>query len=108
MSLKLSIFITVFCAYFSMAQNDAPSDYLSAQFHKERREALRSKMPNNSLAVFFGNPVRNRANDVDYVYHQDPDFYFRTIKPIKKGRHITKCSMSRKKILRRSNGPEYV
>jgi Xaa-Pro aminopeptidase len=78
MSLKLSIFITVFCAYFSMAQNDAPSDYLSAQFHKERREALRSKMPNNSLAVFFGNPVRNRANDVDYVYHQDPDFYYLT------------------------------
>jgi Xaa-Pro aminopeptidase len=30
-------------------------------------------MPKNSVAVFFGNPVRNRANDVDYVY-QDPDF----------------------------------
>ena len=23
-------------------------------------------------------PVRNRANDVDYVYHQDPDFYYLT------------------------------
>jgi Xaa-Pro aminopeptidase len=78
MSLKLSFVITIFCAYFSTAQNGTPSDYLSAQFHKERREALRSKMPNNSLAVFFGNPVRNRANDVDYVYHQDPDFYYLT------------------------------
>lgn len=78
MSLKLSFIITVFCAYFSMAQNGTPTDYLSSQFHKERREALRNKMPNNSVAVFFGNPIRNRANDVDYVYHQDPDFYYLT------------------------------
>lgn len=61
-----------------MAQNGTPTDYLSSQFHKERREALRNKMPNNSVAVFFANPVRNRANDVDYVYHQDPDFYYLT------------------------------
>ncbi|WP_040474029.1 aminopeptidase P N-terminal domain-containing protein, partial [Flavobacterium frigoris] len=78
MSLKLSIIITIFSAYFSMAQNGTPTDYLSSQFHKERREALRNKMPNNSVAVFFANPVRNRANDVDYVYHQDPDFYYLT------------------------------
>jgi Xaa-Pro aminopeptidase len=78
MSVKLSFVITIFCAYFSMAQNGKPTDYLSSLFHKERREALRNKMPNNSVAVFFGNPVRNRANDVDYVYHQDPDFYYLT------------------------------
>lgn len=35
-------------------------------------------MPDNSVAVFFSNPVRNRSNDVDYVYHQDPDFYYLT------------------------------
>lgn len=35
-------------------------------------------MPANSVAVFFANPVRNRSNDVDYVYHQDPDFYYLT------------------------------
>src|SRR5690606_15778107 len=55
-----------------------PQDYLSKEFHKERREALRAKMPENSVAAFFANPVRNRANDVDYVYHQDPDFYYLT------------------------------
>ncbi|MDO1499610.1 aminopeptidase P N-terminal domain-containing protein [Winogradskyella maritima] len=33
-------------------------------------------MPANSVAILFANPVRNRANDVDYVYHQDPDFYY--------------------------------
>ena len=55
-----------------------PDDLLSSEFHQERRDALRAKMPNNSVAVVFANPVRNRANDVDYVYHQDPNFYYLT------------------------------
>lgn len=59
-------------------QTEKPTDYLSAAFHKERRDALREIMPGNSVAVFFANPVRNRANDVDYVYHQDPNFYYLT------------------------------
>jgi Xaa-Pro aminopeptidase len=57
---------------------EAPSDYLTANFHKERRQAVRKAMPPNSVAVFFAAPVRNRANDVDYRYHQDPDFYYLT------------------------------
>ena len=61
-----------------VAQEGTPKDYLSSEFHKGRREALRAKMPSNSVAVFFANPVRNRANDVDYIYHQDPDFYYLT------------------------------
>ena len=55
-----------------------PQDFLSKEFHKERRAALRELLPDNSVAVFFANPVRNRANDVDYIYHQDPDFYYLT------------------------------
>ena len=47
-------------------------------FHKSRREALRDKLPANSVAVIFTNPTRNRANDVDYVYHQDPNFFYLT------------------------------
>ena len=47
-------------------------------FHKSRREALRAKLPANSVAVVFANPIRNRANDVDYVYHQDPNFFYLT------------------------------
>jgi Xaa-Pro aminopeptidase len=39
---------------------------------------LRESLPTNSVAVFFANPVRNRSNDVDYVYHQDTDFYYLT------------------------------
>jgi Xaa-Pro aminopeptidase len=61
----------------SFAQ-DQPKDFLSNQFHKGRRELLRSKMPSKSVAVFFANPVRNRANDVDFIYHQDPNFYYLT------------------------------
>lgn len=57
---------------------EKPTDYLNNQFHKERRDALRQLMPPNSAAILFANPVRNRSNDVDYVYHQDPDFYYLT------------------------------
>ena len=65
--------------YSTFGQNsDLPADFLSKDFHKNRREKLREKLPPNSVAVFFANPVRNRANDVDYVYHQDPDFFYLT------------------------------
>lgn len=57
---------------------ETPTDFLTADFHKERRAAVREKMPPNTVAVFFANAERNRANDVDYVYHQDPDFYYLT------------------------------
>jgi Xaa-Pro aminopeptidase len=78
MKFQISIIFTIlfFCSTF--AQNGTPTDFLTAQFHKERREAFRKKMQNNSVAVFFGNPIRNRANDVDFIYHQDPNFYYLT------------------------------
>lgn len=71
------LFLLLFVS-FSFAQEGTPTDYLPAEFHEARREALREQMPDNSVAVFFANAVRNRANDVDYVYHQDPDFYYLT------------------------------
>ncbi len=75
----LTLFLFVcFIQPFLFAQKGTPTDYLSSNFHKERREAFRKAMPENSVAVFFANAVRNRANDVDYVYHQDPDFYYLT------------------------------
>ena len=68
----------VFLTNFSFSQTDLPTDYLPKEFHKNRREILRSKMPKNSVTVIFSNPIRNRANDVDYVFHQDPNFYYLT------------------------------
>lgn len=77
------ISIVSFCILFLakgliLAQGDLPTDFLSKDFHKERRQKLREKLPANSVAIFFANPVRNRANDVDYVYHQDPNFFYLT------------------------------
>ncbi|WP_394749612.1 aminopeptidase P family protein [Spongiimicrobium salis] len=63
---------------FFVSGQGTPTDFLSSNFHKERREAVRQMMPANSVAVFFANATRNRANDVDYVYHQDPNFYYLT------------------------------
>lgn len=61
------------------AQEDArPDDYLKSEFHKQMRAELRTKLPDNSVAIFFSNAIRNRANDVDFIYHQDPNFYYLT------------------------------
>ncbi|WP_040278030.1 aminopeptidase P N-terminal domain-containing protein [Psychroserpens damuponensis] len=78
MKLLITVCFTLIFFCGSFAQNGTAQDFLTATFHKERRDALRAKMPTNSVAVFFANPVRNRANDVDYVYHQDPNFYYLT------------------------------
>jgi len=54
------------------------TDHLPASFFVKNRQALRDSMPKNSVAILFSNPVRNRSNDVDYEYHQDPNFYYLT------------------------------
>lgn len=53
-------------------------DLLGPEFHRGRREALRGLMPAGSVAILAANPVRNRSNDVNYEYHQDPDLYYLT------------------------------
>lgn len=93
MRFLLSLIFISLCAH-SFSQKDEPqvnqikkeiqkdslydTDILPASFHKGRREALRKLMPDKSVAVFFTNPVRNRSNDVDFEYHQDPNFYYLT------------------------------
>lgn len=54
------------------------NDMLTADFHRTRREELRKIMPPKSVAVFFANPIRHRAGDVSYRYHQDPNFFYLT------------------------------
>ncbi len=74
-------FICFFCFIISStsAQNgELRNDYLKSDFHKDRRAELRAILPGNSVAIFFANAVRNRANDVDFMYHQDPNFYYLT------------------------------
>lgn len=78
-SIKIfTILVALLSGFFVSQAQDRRDDYLSADFHQDRREQLRKLMPNNSVSVFFANPTRNRANDVDYVYHQDPNLYYLT------------------------------
>ncbi len=74
-------FIATFfsCAFhYSNAQKDLPTDYLSKEFHKGRRDAARELMPDSSVLVVFAASMRTFSNDVDYLYHQNPDLYYFT------------------------------
>lgn len=78
--LKFNIlFLLLFGSLIAFSQNaDLPTDFLNKEFHKDRRVKLRESLPANSVAVFFANATRNRSNDVDYMFHQDPNFYYLT------------------------------
>lgn len=71
-------------AHFHFPKDSIPkenlydNDLLPAEFFKQNREKLRQLLPNNSVAILFSNPIRNRSNDIDYEYHQDPNFYYLT------------------------------
>lgn len=54
------------------------NDLLPKEFHSGRREALRKLMEDSSVAVFFSATIKNRSNDVDFEFHQDPNFYYLT------------------------------
>lgn len=74
------IFLTLFlliCTVTAFSQSYF-EDGLSADWHRERRDELRKLMTTNTVAVFFNNPVKNRSNDVDFVYHPDTDFFYLT------------------------------
>ena len=58
------------------AQEGLPTDYLTKEFHAGRRDALRKLMPDNSVFVVMAYPTRTFSNDVDYLYHQNPDMYY--------------------------------
>lgn len=72
------LFASVAFCLCAQPSKDLPSDFLGKEFHQQRRQALRESLPPNSVAVFFASAVRNRSNDVDYAYHQDPNFYYLT------------------------------
>lgn len=79
-SLVLFFFIPFFFNgdHLIAQQNFYDTDLLPASFHQARRMELRSKMPDNSVAFIFSNPIRNRSNDVNFQYSQDPDLYYLT------------------------------
>jgi Xaa-Pro aminopeptidase len=60
------------------SQENLPTDYLTKEFHKGRREAFRALMPANSVAVVFSYPERVFSKDINYNYHQNPDMFYLT------------------------------
>lgn len=74
---KLSVFLSaVLLPLCLIAQQDLPADYLPKEFHQGRRDALRERLPANSVAVVFAFPEHVYSNDVTYPYHQNPDLYY--------------------------------
>ncbi len=66
----LSLLILMALCAGSFAQS------LPVSFFKERRDALRSLMPENSVFVVFAYPERTYSGDTDYPYHANPDLYY--------------------------------
>lgn len=75
---SFTLLISIFClAQPSPArEDDLPKDYLTKEFHAGRRDALRESLPANSVVAIFSYPVRTFSNDVDYLFHQNPDMYY--------------------------------
>lgn len=74
----LLLFTLLLSVISIQAQENLPTDYLSKEFHKGRREAFRSMMPANSVAVVFSYPERVFSRDINYNYHANPDMYYLT------------------------------
>lgn len=79
MRCNLSVFLLFFSLIPGLSSAQSPdADLMPSTFFEGRRAAFRNLMPDSSLAVIFANPIRNRSNDVDYQYSQDPNFYYLT------------------------------
>ncbi|MEZ4721140.1 MAG: aminopeptidase P N-terminal domain-containing protein [Flavobacteriales bacterium] len=53
-------------------------DELTAEFFTANRKKMRDTLPDSSMAVIFSASVKARSNDIDFPFHQDPDFYYFT------------------------------
>jgi Xaa-Pro aminopeptidase len=82
---RVSLFAFLFFAFSYLSaqpiattseEDGLPKDYLPASFHAGRRAALRQIMPDNSVMVVFAFPTRTFSNDVEYIYHANPDMYY--------------------------------
>ncbi|WP_264553492.1 aminopeptidase P N-terminal domain-containing protein [Flavobacterium sp. N2038] len=72
------LFVFLFTVNQVKSQENLPTDYLTKEFHKGRREAFRALMPANSVAVVFAYPERVFSKDINYNYHANPDMYYLT------------------------------
>ena len=76
MRFKNTLFLLLIFSYSSILSGQQYIDDLGSEFHKKKRQEFRDQMPQNSIAFFFTSPIMKRSNDTDFMYHQDPNFYY--------------------------------
>lgn len=78
MRFKNTLFLLLILSSTNYSYAQEYFDDLGPEFHKKKRQEFRSLMPANSVAFIFTSPIMKRSNDTDYMYHQDPNFYYLT------------------------------
>jgi len=78
MRFKNTLFLLLILLSTNYSYTQEYFDDLGPEFHKKKRQEFRSLMPTNSVAFIFTSPIMKRSNDTDYMYHQDPNFYYLT------------------------------
>ncbi|MDP4200839.1 MAG: aminopeptidase P N-terminal domain-containing protein [Bacteroidota bacterium] len=53
-------------------------DRLPPSFHANRRKCVLDSMAPHSVAVLLSTREKVRSNDIDYEFHEDPNFYYLT------------------------------
>jgi Xaa-Pro aminopeptidase len=76
MRFKNTLFLLLVFSSSSILSSQQYIDDLGSEFHKKKRQEFREQMPQNSIAFFFTAPIMKRSNDTDFMYHQDPNFYY--------------------------------
>ena len=76
MKFKNTLFLLLIFSSSNILSSQQYIDDLGSEFHTKKRQEFRDKMPQNSVAFFFTSPIMKRSNDTDFMYHQDPNFYY--------------------------------
>ena len=78
MKFKNTLFLLLTFLSIKILSSQQYVDDLGPEFHEKKRQEFRNQMPSNSIAFFFTSPIMKRSNDTDFMYHQDPNFYYLT------------------------------
>ena len=78
MKFKNTLFLLLTFLFINILSSQQYVDDLGPEFHEKKRQEFRNQMPSNSIAFFFTSPIMKRSNDTDFMYHQDPNFYYLT------------------------------
>jgi Xaa-Pro aminopeptidase len=78
MKFKNTLFLLLIFSSTCILSSQQYNDDLGSDFHKKKRQEFRNQMPANSIAFFFTSPIMKRSNDTDFMYHQDPNYYYLT------------------------------